>query len=267
MKKLQVLVAAMNQSDLSLAKKMNIRSSAVIANQADRDEIVNCETEFGNIKMVTTATRGVGLNRNIALMASDAEILLFADDDMVYYDGMPEAVAEAFETIPQADVIVFGIDIVKGGKITEKRRCKQKRLHVFNSMKYGTVRVAVRRNSILKKNITFNQCFGGGCPFSAGEDSLFLKACFDAGLKVYSYDYVLGTCCKDQSSWFVGYNEKYFYDKGVLMRNLFPRTAYLFALYFGVRFKRETVLSVPARLRCMYAGVKAGKKMIPYGKR
>jgi methanogenic corrinoid protein MtbC1 len=72
MKKMQVLVATMHQNDVSLAEKMNIRSSAVIANQADREEIVSCETEFGNIKMITTTTRGVGLNRNIALMAADA---------------------------------------------------------------------------------------------------------------------------------------------------------------------------------------------------
>ena len=52
MKKIQVLVAAMHQKDLSLAEKMNIRCSAVIANQADREEIVNFETDFGNIKMV-----------------------------------------------------------------------------------------------------------------------------------------------------------------------------------------------------------------------
>ncbi len=266
-KKLQVLVATMHQTDVSLAEKMNIRCPAVIANQADREEIVNSETQFGNIKMITTATRGVGLNRNIALMAADAELLLFADDDMVYCDEMPDAVACAFESLPKADVIVFGIDIVRDGVVAEKRRCKNARLHVWNSMKYGTVRVAVRRRAILENSITFNQCFGGGCPFSAGEDSLFLKACFDAGLKVYSYDYVLGTCCKDSSSWFVGYNEKYFYDKGVLMRRLFPRTAYLMAIYFGIRFKRETKLGAFARLKYMLTGVRLGKRMIPYGER
>lgn len=266
-KKLQVLVAAMHQEDLSLAEKMNIGCSAVIANQADREEITGCESENGTVKMITTKTRGVGLNRNIALFASDAELLLFADDDMVYYDGMPDAVANAFDSIPQADVIVFGIDIVRDGVVTERRRCKRARLHIWNSMKYGTVRFAVRRRSIVEKNITFNQCFGGGCPFSAGEDSLFLKACFDAGLKVYSYDYVLGTCCKDSSSWFVGYNEKYFYDKGVLMRKLFPRAAYPMALYFGIHFKRETKLGVSARLKYMFAGVRGGKRMIPYGER
>lgn len=265
MKKMQVLVATMHQNDVSLAEKMNIRSSAVIANQADRDEIVSCETEFGNIKMITTATRGVGLNRNIALMAADAEILLFSDDDVVYNDDVAENVTAAFETLPQADVIVFGMDIVKNGKITERRHLKRGRLKVWNSMRFGTYTVAVRRSSVIKKNVTFNQCFGGGCPFSAGEDTLFLKSCFDAGLKVYSYDYVLGTCSKDSSSWFAGYNEKYFYDKGVLVRNLFPKTAYVMALYFGIRFKRKTDLGVFKRLKYIYAGVRKGKKMIPYG--
>ena len=265
MKKMQVLVAAMHQNDVSLAEKMNIRSSAVIANQADREEIVSCETEFGNIKMITTATRGVGLNRNIALMAADAEILLFSDDDVVYNDDVAENVTAAFETLPQADVIVFGMDIVKNGKVTERRHLKRGRLRVWNSMRFGTYTVAVRRSSVIKKNVTFNQCFGGGCPFSAGEDTLFLKSCFDAGLKVYSYDYVLGTCSKDSSSWFAGYNEKYFYDKGVLVRNLFPKTAYVMALYFGIRFKRKTDLGVFKRLKYIYAGVRKGKKMIPYG--
>lgn len=265
MKNIQVLVAAMHQTDTSLADKMNIDCPVIIANQADREEIVELETEKGRVKMITTKTRGVGLNRNIALMAADADILLFADDDMLYYDGLADGVLSAFERVPQADVMVFGIDIVRDGVVTEKRRCKNTRLHVWNSMKYGTVRFAVRRRSIVEKNITFNQCFGGGCPFSAGEDSLFLKACFDSGLKVYSCDYVLGSCSKDSSTWFVGYNEKYFYDKGVLMRNLFPRTSYLMALYFGIRFKRETKLGVLARLKYMFAGVRGGKRMIPYG--
>jgi len=157
------------------------------------------------------------------------------------------------------------MDIVKDGKVAEERRLKTRRLHVWNAMRFGTYTVAVRRSSIVAKNITFNQCFGGGCIFSAGEDNLFVKACFDSGLKVYSYDYVLGRCLKDTSTWFVGYNEKYFYDKGVLMRNLFPKMAYLMTLYFGIRFKRKTKLGVFARLKYMYAGVRGGKRMIPYG--
>ena len=131
-------------------------------------------------------------------------------------------------------------------------------------MRYGTYRIAIKRKALIDNNITFNQCFGGGCKFSAGEDSLFLKACFDCGLKVYSDSYVLGSCCKDTSSWFTSYDEKYFYDKGVLVRKLFPGSSYIMALYFGACFKRETELNIIKRLKLVYAGVRGGKNMITY---
>lgn len=260
MEKLQVLLATMNQSDLSIVEKMNLRCGVVIANQADREETVS----QGPVKMITTATRGVGLNRNIALMASQADVLLFADDDVVYYDGMEEAVVRAFEENPRADVLIFGLDMAKGGQVIEKRHLKKKRLHLWNAMRFGTCRLAVRRSALLRCNITFHQMFGGGCPFSAGEDSLFLKACFDHGLRVYTHDHVLGQCNKDSSSWFVGYNEKYFYDKGVLVRHLFPRAYPVMGAYFAVRFKRETDVGVMGRLKLVYAGIRGGKTMRKY---
>lgn len=260
MKELQVLVATMHQKDLSIVEKMNIRCDAVIANQADRNEFLIDD----GVKMITTNTRGVGLNRNIALLAADAEILLFADDDVVYYDDMPEAVIGAFRENPQADVLIFGMDITRNGQITEHRYLKRQRLHVWNAMRFGTYRIAARKSKLLQHGIMFNQNFGGGCRFSSGEDSLFLKSCFDAGLRVYAHEYVLGTCAKDTSTWFVGHNEKYFYDKGVLMRYLFPRIPQLMAIYFGVRFKRDTELSIKRRVQLMLLGVQGGKKMETY---
>lgn len=261
---LQVLVATMHQQDCSLAEKMNIRCSAVLANQADRSEVTVFDSPYGTVKMITTETRGVGLNRNIALEAADAEILLLADDDVVYRDDMPEQVIAAFRENPKADVLIFGMDILKDGQITERRHLKGGRLHVWNSMRFGTYRMAVRRSAIVKQGITFNRYFGGGCPFSAGEDSLFLKACFDKGLRLYAHEYVLGTCCKDRSTWFEGYHEKYFYDKGVLVRQLFPQTYVLMAMYFAVCFKRETSVPVFRRIRLVYAGVRGGKTMRTY---
>lgn len=260
MEKLQVLLATMDQTDMSIAEKMNLRCGAVIANQADFERIDVC----GDVKMISTRTKGVGLNRNIALMAADGDVLLLSDDDVVYNDTMPQAVVEAFRTNPQADILIFGMDMVKNGQIVEKRHLKAGRLRFWNAMRFGTYRIAVRRKALLQHNITFHQLFGGGCPFSAGEDSLFLKDCFNHGLRVYAHDYVLGRCCKDQSSWFVGYNEKYFYDKGVLVRKLFPRMHWLMGMYFAVCFKRQTELGVGKRLRLMYAGIRGGKTMRCY---
>lgn len=264
MGKLEVLVAAMNQNDFSLAEKMNIRCDAVIANQAERNEVSEKETEYGKIRMFTTDTKGVGKNRNVALENAEGEIILFADDDVVYKDDVPENVERAFSENKDADMIIFSMDILKNGKITEKRHLKNKKLHIWNSLRYGTYTIAVKRKAITDNGIVFNENFGGGCIYSAGEDTIFIKNCFDKGLKVYSDEYVLGTCCKDTSSWFVGYNEKYFYDKGALVRFLFPKIMYVMGMYFAVHFKRETDVSVFKRIKLVYEGIIKSKKLLPY---
>ena len=265
--KLQVLAVTMHRKDLSIAEQMNIRCDALIANQADRDETITCDTPHGVWQMITTTTRGVGRNRNVGLDAADGDILLLSDDDVVYRDDMPLQVRKAFADYPQADVILFGMDMVRDGQVFQTHSESHRRVRIWNAMKYGTYRIAIRREALERAHIRFHESFGGGCPFSAGEDSLFIKSCLDHRLRIYTHPYVLGTCCKDRSSWFVGYNEKYFYDKGVLVRHLFPRTAYLMALYFAIRFKRDTHVGVWQRLRLVYAGVRGGKQMIPYSEK
>ncbi len=261
---LQVLVATMRQTDLSLVEQMNLRCDAVIANQADRDEVVEQATPYGMVTMVTTSTRGVGRNRNTALKAATGDILLMADDDVTYREDMPQQVVNAFAENPKADILVFSLELTKNGEVFDKRAYPKKRLYFWNAMRVGACRIAIRREALERTGITFHESFGGGCPFSAGEDSLFLKTCFDKGLRVYAHPYVLGSCRKDSSSWFVGYDDKYFYDKGVLVRHLFPRTAYLMALYFGGYFRQETSVGLWRRLRLVYAGVRRGKRLIPY---
>ncbi|MBR2320405.1 MAG: glycosyltransferase [Clostridia bacterium] len=262
--KLQVLAVTMHREDLSIAEQMNIRCDALVANQADREETIIRDTDHGRWRMITTTTRGVGRNRNIALEAADGDVLLLADDDVTYRDDMPDQVRQAFADYPQADVLIFGLDMVRDGQVFETRSEPVQRIRIWNAMRYGTCRIAIRREALERTGIRFHESFGGGCPFSAGEDSLFVKSCLDHGLRMYAHPYVLGSCCKDQSSWFTGYNDKYFYDKGVLVRRLFPYTAYLMALYFAVRFKRETNVGVWRRLRLVYAGIRGGKRMIPY---
>ncbi len=262
--KLQVLVVSMHQSDFSLVDKMNIRTNAVIANQTSYNGFEEKEYEFGTVKMISTATRGVGLNRNIALLASEADILLFSDDDMRYYDGALNGVSEAFANNPRADVIIFSTDITRDGEIIQRKYNKKKRARMWNAMKHGTYAVAIRRRALIQANLKFNELFGGGCPFSCGEDSLFIKACLDRSLRVYTDPYVLGTCCKDASSWFTGYNEKYLYDKGVLYSYLFPVLKHAVAVYYGFRLRRKTKMSARKNIRMILTGIKNAKKLLPY---
>lgn len=80
--------------------------------------------------------------------------------------------------------------------------------------------------------MTFNLLFGGGAKYSCGEDSIFLAGVLKAGLKVWTIPGYIGTVTHGDSTWFNGYTDKYLYDKGVLMRNIFGTMAYPLTFFF-----------------------------------
>lgn len=235
--KVQVLVAAMHQKDHSLLEKMNIQSDAIIANQCDHDSIENFEWNGHKIRYLNFAERGVGLNRNNALMRADGDICLFADDDMVYTDDYVQVVTKAFEQCPDADVLIFNlIEPVKTRCVIEKIS----RVNYLNFLRYGTARVAVKKESVRKHGIYFNQCFGGGTEHCHGEDNLFLAACLQKGLKMYAIPAYIAELTEERpSSWNTGYDEKYLRDQGVLYRTLSRRLWKLLCLQDAVRHYRE----------------------------
>jgi glycosyltransferase involved in cell wall biosynthesis len=257
---LEVLVATVGQKDLSLAKKMNIDCRAVIANQNGQWDF----TQEGNVRMLSSQTVGVGINRNLALSLAEGDILLFADDDMQYYDGALAGVAEAFRQLPEADVIFFGLDMTRDGQVFDKRRNKTGRVHLWNSLRYGAARMAIRREAVEKHRLAFSTLFGGGCLYSSGEDTLFVRDCFRAGLKVYAHSLVLGTCAKDASSWFTGFNEKYMFDKGAWIACAFPHAKCLMKWYFTRKLIKKTSLSKKEVCRLIKQGIRAYPKREAY---
>lgn len=84
-------------------------------------------------------------------------------------------------------------------------------------MRFGAARIAFRRKSITKNGITFNLHFGGGTEYSAGEDTLFLHDCLRKGLKIVAVPDSIATLLENrESTWFKGYTDKYFLDRGAL---------------------------------------------------
>lgn len=254
---MEVLVATMQQSDFSLIEKMNLRRNAVIANQCGQWKQEEKVTDFGKVRMISSDTMGVGVNRNLALQMAQEDILLFADDDIAYYEGALEAVEAAFRQLPDADVIFFGIDMTRDGEVFDRRRNRVKRLHLWNSLRYGACRMAVRRDAIRKNRLSFSPLFGGGCLYGSGEDTIFIRDCFRAGLRVYSHDCVLGACAKDESSWFHGFDEKYMFDKGALIACAFPKSRHLIKWHFIRRFSGKSNLPLRAIVRYINSGINA----------
>lgn len=235
--RLQVIVSTMNQTDYSLLDKMNIQSDAVVINQCGRNSVEDFDYKGHKIKWISMVERGIGLSRNTGILHSDADIILFADDDVTYVDGYAEGVLDAFRRNDDADVVCYNINLVNSTKNIggHRNNTECKKLNPFNSMRYGATLIAARRKAILRERIAFSLLFGGGAEFSSGEDSIFIKDCLDADLKLYSDTFCLGDVDDSESTWFKGIDDKFFRDRGMVYKTAFPKIYPLIFLYYAWR--------------------------------
>ncbi len=231
---LEVLLATMNQEDHSILDKMKIGSDIIIANQCNKNAYEEFEYKNNKVRFFSFNERGVGLNRNNALMRAKADICLFADDDVVYVENYKELILKEFENNPKADIIIFSFDLVYDSGVKEIK-LKRKRARLYNLLSHGTCRIAIRKDKIIYNNVFFHLLFGGGAKYSCGEDSIFLMDSWKKGLKIYTSPIKIGKCYKYESTWFKGYNKKYFMDKGVLFKHMFGVFSSLIAFRFIIK--------------------------------
>ena len=217
----QLIVSTMNQHDDSLIEKMNIHSNAIIINQADRFGYHETPVGEDTVKWYHFNERGIGLSRNSGMMRADADIIQFADDDMVFSETYEQDVLAEYEKHPEADIILFS------NKCLNKDRMPYQvnefgRVRRFEAVKFGGARITARRENLLHNTVTFSLLFGGGARYAAGEDVTFIQDCIKAGLKVYKSPVIVSTMKQDSSTWFSGFHKKYFVDKGALLAANFP---------------------------------------------
>lgn len=258
----EILCVTMHQKDFSKIREMNIRSDVVFANQADRTEFMECEFEGHRARMITTDTRGVGINRNLALMYARGDICLFADDDVTYDDDMEARVLAEFTAHPDADVIIFHFDSDTDRK--QKKYKKTKKCGVFTRLRWGSVRIAFRTEKVRKANLWFTTLFGGGALFPAGEDSLWLKDAKRKKLVFYVSKETIGKISYKESCWFNGYDEKYYYGQGAYYQAMRPDTFGIWMLYSIVRTYRERELPIQEKVKWIHRGAEGYRKMLSY---
>ncbi|MBO5411736.1 MAG: hypothetical protein J6A38_01465 [Clostridia bacterium] len=263
MKKFELLCVTMHQNDFSKIAEMNIHSNVIFANQCNRTAYDEMEFEGHIAKMISTQTKGVGKNRNIALLYASAEFCLFADDDVQYVDDLENIVTKEFELHPNADIMIFHVDtddpVRKQKKYSKTRKCK-----LFERMPWGAVRIAVRLSSVRKANVWFTDLFGGGCIFPSGEDSLWLLDVKKKGLKFYVSNKTIGAVSVAESTWFTGFDERYFFGKGAYYQAAHKKTFLLWSLYFAFRTRKRTKLTFKERIRWMRKGRIGYKKMLSF---
>lgn len=240
--KVQVLVATVNEDVNIMAEKMHLETEAVIVNQCDSFGYCEYRHKEKLIRCFSMAERGVGLNRNTALMRADGDICLFSDEDIVFYPGYEEKILTAFKENPDADLITFNFKVDPSRETYYNK--EKRRIRWYNYGRYPTYAAAAKVESLRRANVSFSLLFGGGARYSNGEDSLFFHDCLKKGLHLYAHTELLGEEVYRESTWFKGYNNKFFIDRGVLYHHLYGKAAELFSLRFLWAHRQEMLKEI-----------------------
>ncbi len=226
---LEVMLSVMNFKKENL-DEMNITSKCTVINQCGINRI---ET-YKNFNIYSYDELGCSNSRNRGLEHVNEDIILICDDDIVYNENYEKIVLNEFERNPKADVIMFNMYSPNRKTRVIKNR---KRLHIYNSLNYASYNIAFRRNSVFSKHIKFNTDFGPNAKYNNGEDTMFIVDILKNKLKIYSSPENLGIAYNKTSTWFKGYNEEYFFNKGALFTAISRKFRILLILQYLLRHK------------------------------
>lgn len=225
--KLQVLVATMNNTNIEkLYNDMNLKTDALVINQSDTFNYEKKEINNANLECYTFNERGLSKSRNNALLRCTGDIICFADDDMIYSETYEKDIIKEFKNHPEADAIVFNVTS-NSKKRSGKEIKKFAKVGKMESREYGSVHIAIKRKALLNRNVYFNILFGSGSVYKCGEDTIFLKELLDKKMNLYKSPIAIGSVDMSDSTWFNGFTEKYFFDKGAIIACAYPKVKYL----------------------------------------
>lgn len=242
---IQVLISTMFLQDPEeLIRNMNIQTNAIIIDQCNKTGEEHLVINEFDVDVYHTIDRGTSKSRNLAIEKATADILIFADNDFSYTDGYGKIVQEAYNQFQSADIIVFGA--IRKDEFVYKRvpTGKMSKRYQFS---INAIRITARRQALLESGVRFDEHFGPGTEVSSGEDTIFVSDCFKKGLNIYSYDAVLCRGFDDgrESTWFTGYNQKFFTDRGKAYRRL-SKNWIAFIFYFAIKNHKKYKESVSA---------------------
>lgn len=255
---LQQLISAVNADCSELPGRMGLAAEAVIINQCGANGFESYLEGGNNIECYSFNEKGVGRSRNSALMRATGDLLLISDDDIVYDRGYADEVIAEFEKHPEADMILFNVGQSKGRETYHNDSFR--RVKWYNYGRYPAYSICMRRESYMKANVSFSLLFGGGARYSAGEDSLFLHDCLKGGMRIFSSPIVIGQEIARKSTWFEGYNEKYFLDRGALYHYLYGKLAVIMGYRFVLSHRSELCKEISAGrcIKLIKTGIRRG---------
>lgn len=227
-------------------KKMNIKSNYLIINQID-----NKKVDINNPKVITKFEKGLTKSRNMAIDKSIGDIILLADDDVIYNDDYEKIIYEAYEKYKDADIICFFVES-KNPKRKIKRLPTGK-IGFIKAMKIVSFEMSFRKKSIINNKLKFDERFGAGTKLNRGEEQIFLYSALKKGMKIIFVNKKIAEVEQSDSSWFSKYDEKFFTIQGKIFKELTSKFYLFLIVQYAIRkyFLYRKDISFFRALKCM----------------
>lgn len=255
--KLEVLMSCMHQKDESLLKTSRLTGDVVIINQCDWEDYAEYPTETGTARMFSVRQRGLTKSRNLATEKSLGDICLLCDDDEVFVPDYEAGILDAYEKLPQADVLIFNM---ANHPISLPNRVMK--LRFPQTMKVCSWQISFRRERLRQANVRFDELLGAGTGNGGEEELKFLTDCEKAGLSIYYVPFVIASVAQESSTWFHGFTEQFFENRGATTRYILgSATASAYALYYIVRKRKlyRQDITPAAALKATFRGIRENK--------
>jgi GT2 family glycosyltransferase len=186
--------SAVTNGIASILKTLHTDSEVILVDQSTNSETRTAVQQFcvdPRFRYIPSPTTGVGLGRNIGMMATQADIVIFTDDDCRVPAGWIDKMVEVFLLYPQVTVVFSNVipgehDSTKGfipGYYFKKSRLVKSMRDKCTARGIGAS-MGVRREEILKIG-GFDIALGPGARFTACEEGDLAVRALLAGQLVF----------------------------------------------------------------------------------
>ncbi len=255
--KTEILLSCMFLSDSKeMIKRSHITSDTVIINQCDEENYKEENICNALLRTFSVTDRGLTKSRNLAISKSQADICIICDDDEIFNEGYEKAVSSAYDALPDADIIIFDMvdrPLKWGNSI--------KRLGYIDLMSVSSWQITFRREKLLASGVLFDENMGAGSGNGAEEEFRFLTQCRKAKLRIYHYPFRLASVAQTQSTWFKGFDEEFFVNRGNTTRYIMglPLSVLYAAYYAFAKRKQLSGMSMSRAFSYTVKGIKENR--------
>lgn len=230
----EILLSTMNRSNLDFLVPMFPFAhfsdfNILIVNQTSQDVLLT--SEYPTIRVINAFEIGLSHSRNMLLENASKKLGLIADDDLVFFEGFDEKVAQGFNLFKDAAAVKFITVTFEGVPFRKYPKKPVAHLNAMWRLNSSSIEMALNISKVRESGLRFNTHFGLGSTFPLGEEPIFINELHDAGYQVSHVPEIIVSHKTEKDSDNITLEENYTI-RGAYLQKIF---AARFPLWIGIQ--------------------------------